>query len=161
MQWFCYFCVLHSCCIKIPKGVGPVGGKDRSIWTGLFVAILLWLLFNDSYFFSLCCALKWKDLRYLNHLGFTLDLFFQKGVMVIVMEKLDCFQCFIQSWKVLEFSSTLNVVVWKVFCNAFWLSKTLMTHSWEELKVIYTKHFCFMQELHVTISFRKAVSWTM
>ena len=27
-------------------------------------------------------------------------------------------------WKVLEFSSTLNVVAWKVFFDAFWLSKT-------------------------------------
>ena len=27
-------------------------------------------------------------------------------------------------WKVLEFSSTLNVVAWKVVSDAFWLSKT-------------------------------------
>ena len=31
---------------------------------------------------------------------------------------------FAQSGKVLEFSSTLNVVVWKEFFDAFWLSKT-------------------------------------
>ena len=27
-------------------------------------------------------------------------------------------------WKVLEFSSSVNVVAWKVFFDAFWLSKT-------------------------------------
>ena len=27
-------------------------------------------------------------------------------------------------WKVLEFSSTLNVVAWKEFFDAFWLSET-------------------------------------
>ena len=28
-------------------------------------------------------------------------------------------------WKALEFSSALNVVAWKVFFDAFWLSKTM------------------------------------
>ena len=32
--------------------------------------------------------------------------------------------CSASPWKVLEFSSTLNVVAWKVFFDAFWLSKT-------------------------------------
>ena len=35
-------------------------------------------------------------------------------------------------WKVLEFSSTLKVVAWKVFFDAFWLSKTNVNHSSED-----------------------------
>ena len=43
-------------------------------------------------------------------------------------------------WKVLEFSSTLNVVAWKDFFDAFWLSKTeYKSLSSESLKVIYIK----------------------
>ena len=41
--------------------------------------------------------------------------------------------------KVLEFSSTLNVVASKEFFEAFWLSKTNINHSSENLKVIYIK----------------------
>ena len=44
-------------------------------------------------------------------------------------------------WKVLDFSSPLNVGAWKVFFIAFWLSN--MSHSSQKLKVIYIKRFLF------------------
>ena len=41
--------------------------------------------------------------------------------------------------KSLNFFSTLNAVAWKVFFDAFWLSKTNINHGSENLKVIYIK----------------------
>ena len=41
--------------------------------------------------------------------------------------------------QVLEFSSTLNVVAWKVFLMLFGCPRQNMNHSSENLKVIYTK----------------------
>ena len=44
--------------------------------------------------------------------------------------------------QVLEFSSTVNVVAWKVLFNTFWLSKKeYKSVSSEKLKVIYIKWF--------------------
>ena len=48
-------------------------------------------------------------------------------------------KCLCKFLKILEFSSTLNVVAWKVFFNAFCLPRQNMTHSSEKLKVIYIK----------------------
>ena len=42
-------------------------------------------------------------------------------------------------WKVLEFSSTLNVVAWKVFLILFGCLKQCINHNWENLKVICIK----------------------
>ena len=45
--------------------------------------------------------------------------------------------------KVLEFSSTLNVVAWKVFLMLFGCPRQKMKCSSENLKVIYTKCLIF------------------
>ena len=49
-----------------------------------------------------------------------------------------------------EFSSTLNVVAWKVFFDAFSLSKNRqnMNHSSQNLKVIYTKCSMFYAKIN-------------
>ena len=43
----------------------------------------------------------------------------------------------------LEFSSTLNLVAWKVFLMIFGCLKQNMNHNSENLKVIYTKYSVF------------------
>ena len=45
-------------------------------------------------------------------------------------------------WKVLEFSSTLNAVAWKVFLMLLGCPKQIIKNSSEKMK-----HFCFLQEL--------------
>ena len=42
-------------------------------------------------------------------------------------------------WKVLEFSSPLNLVAWEVFFDAVWLSKTEYKSQFREFKVMFNK----------------------
>ena len=46
-------------------------------------------------------------------------------------------------WKFLEFSSTLNLVAWKVFLMFFGCLSQNINHSSENLKVIHLKCFMF------------------
>ena len=55
----------------------------------------------------------------------------------------------IVAWKVLEFSSTLNVVSWKVFLILFGYPIQNIIHSSETLKVIFITRFLFYAIINI------------
>ena len=59
---------------------------------------------------------------------------------------------FVQSWEVFEFSLTLNLVAWKAFFNAFWLSKAEYKSGQRIVKVIYIK--CSLFHAIITYQFK-------